>query len=203
MKSSLQNSSYGMLKLKRKILVQFNHHCDGKYILIWRNFFVISKVYAIVLWKNRKEKITHAHKHIKAKPKNGLTGKNLWQLRPCVRRNFSNFLFLQVSEMFGCQSSEFFWKKPEIFAKKFGKKFGNLSLEKNLDINQNCTSISKISKKLCKVWGFESKKPCFWVKKFGKSLEKFRNRVFQTFRNFLNFGNCSIQKFQKITKKWR
>ncbi len=52
-------------------------------------------------------------------------------VRPCVRQNFPNFSFLQVSEMFGCRSSEIFRKKP--------------------DINRNCTSISKISKQLLKV----------------------------------------------------
>jgi len=42
--------------------------------------------------------------------------------------------------------------------KNFGKKFKNLSLEKSSDINQKCTSISKISnpvlgsKTLEKVW---------------------------------------------------
>jgi len=112
------------------------------------------------------------------------------QVRPCVRRNFSNFLFLQVSEMFGCQSSEFFWKKPEIFAKKFGKKFGNLSLEKSLDINRNCKSISKISKKLCKVWVFESKNPVFG----SKSLEKFK-KVLVIVRK-LGFPN--VGKFRKL-----
>jgi hypothetical protein len=54
--------------------------------------------------------------------------------------------------MFGCQSLEIFWKKwnfqtRKILAKKFKNKFENLSSEKSLDINQNCVSILKISKK--------------------------------------------------------
>jgi len=35
------------------------------------------------------------------------------------------------------------------------------------------------------------------LENFGKSSEKFGNRVFQTFKNF---GNCSIPNFPKITK---
>jgi len=35
------------------------------------------------------------------------------ELRPCVRQNFPNFLFLWVSENFGCRSSEIFRKKLE------------------------------------------------------------------------------------------
>jgi len=59
--------------------------------------------------------------------------------------------------MFGCQNTVFFLEKNGIFelakffAKKFRKKFGNLSWEKSHNINQKFTSISKISKKLCKV----------------------------------------------------
>ncbi len=66
--------------------------------------------------------------------------------------------------MFGCQSLE-------------------KSLEKSLDINQNSTSILKISKNLHKVWVFESKKPVFG----SKSLEKVQKK----------FGNCSIPKITK------
>jgi len=129
------------------------------------------------------------------------------QIRPCFRRNFPNFLFSRVSEMFGCRSLKFFFGKNrnfwtrEIFTKKFGKKFRNLSSEKSLGINRSCTSISKISKKLWKVWVFESKNSVFASKsleKVRKSLEKFVNRVFRTFGNF---GNCSIPNFPKITKK--
>jgi hypothetical protein len=96
------------------------------------------------------------------------------------------------------KSSEKVWKF------KFGKKF---------DINQNCMSISKISKNYVKfellsqktlflgqkVWKkFGKSLEKVW-KKFGKSLEKvwkkFGNRVFQTFGNFGNFENCSIPNF--------
>jgi len=55
-------------------------------------------------------------------------------VRPCVRRNFPNFSFSRVSEMFGCRSSEIFGEKWNfrtrgIFAKKFGKKFGMQGLK--------------------------------------------------------------------------
>jgi hypothetical protein len=44
-------------------------------------------------------------------------------LRPCVRWNFSNFLFLRVSETFGCQSLEIFRKKTEFLnSQNFHKK---------------------------------------------------------------------------------
>jgi len=94
-------------------------------------------------------------------------------------------------------------------------KFLRKSLEKSSDINQNCTSISKISKNYEK-FEFLSQKSLFLGqkslflgqkslflgqkvrKKFGKSSEKFGNRVF---RMFENFGNCSIPNFPKITKK--
>ncbi len=68
----------------------------------------------------------------------------------------------------------------------FGKKFRNLSLEKSLDINQNCTSIMKILKKLYKVCVFESKNPVFE----SKSLEKVWKIRTQGFPN--------IRKFQKL-----
>ncbi len=51
---------------------------------------------------------------------------------------------------------------------------------------------------------FWVKKPSFWVKKLGKSLEKvqkkFRNRGFRTFGIYGKFGICSIPNFPKITK---
>jgi len=77
--------------------------------------------------------------------------------------------------------------------------FGNLSSEKSSEI------ISKISKKVYKVWVFESKNPVFGSKsleKVWKSSEKSGNWVFQMFGNFGNFGNCSFLNFLKITKKW-
>jgi hypothetical protein len=142
-------------------------------------------------------------------------------LRPCVRWKFPNFSFLRVSEMFGCWSSEFFWKKQnfqtrKIFAKKFGKKFGNLSLEKSLYINQYCMSILKILKKLCKVWIFESKNPVFGLKslemfwKVQKSSEKFGKvqKVQKSLENSeTGFSKCSeiseiiiFQTFPKLLK---
>jgi len=94
-------------------------------------------------------------------------------ISPCVWRNFPNLLFLRVSEMFGCWSSEIFQKKRNFWTReKFVKKFGNLSSEKSSDINQNCTSISKILKLLRKVWVFESKKPAFGSKSLEKRISK-------------------------------
>ncbi len=117
------------------------------------------------------------------------------KVRPCIRRNFPSSSFLRVSEMFGCRSSEFFWKKMEFlnslnFCKKVWKKVWKFMLFQKF---------WKTTKSL----SFWVKKPCFWVKKFGKSLEsseKFGNRVFQTFGNFRNFGNCSILNFPKLRK---
>jgi hypothetical protein len=61
----------------------------------------------------------------------------------------------------------------------FGKKFGNLSLEKSLDINQNCVSISKISKKKNYVkFEFLSQKTLFLGQKVGKKFGITGNRVF-------------------------
>ncbi len=71
------------------------------------------------------------------------------------------------------------------------------SLEKSSDINQNCMSILQIKKKNYVKFEFLSQKTLFLGQKVRKSLEKFGNRVFQTFRNF---GNCSIPKFQKLHK---
>jgi len=101
-----------------------------------------------------------------------------YRVRPCVRRNFLNFSFLRVSEKFGCQSSEIFWKKLEfsnsqnfrekvwkkVWKFKFGKKFGNYS----------------------KMYVFESKKPCFWVKKLDK------------LRKFWKLGFPNVRKFRKL-----
>ncbi len=123
-------------------------------------------------------------------------------VRPCVRQNFPNFLFLRVSEMFGCQSLEIFWEKTEFsnsrnfrkkVQKKFGKKFGYYS---KMYVN------FKFFEKLCKVWVFESKNLVFGSKsseEVWKKFGKFGNRVF---RMFGHFRNCSIPKFPKITKKW-
>jgi len=81
-----------------------------------------------------------------------------------------------------------FWTR-KIFAKKFGKKFRNLSSEKSLDINQNCTSISKILKNYVK-FEFLSQKKLFLGKKVWKCLETGFSKhseileifIFRTFR---------------------
>jgi len=51
-------------------------------------------------------------------------------VRPYVRRNFLNFSFLRVSEMFSCQISEIFWKNGIFELTKFSWK----SLEKSSEI---------------------------------------------------------------------
>ncbi len=53
---------------------------------------------------------------------------SIFKLRPCERRKFPNFSFLQVSELFGYRSLEFFWKTSKfakILQKIFGNKFGS------------------------------------------------------------------------------
>ncbi len=55
-------------------------------------------------------------------------------LRPCIRQNFPNFSFSRVWEMFGCRSSEIFWKKLEFlhsrhFLKKVRKKVWKFQLD--------------------------------------------------------------------------
>jgi len=137
-------------------------------------------------------------------------------LRPCVRQNFPNFLFSRVLKMFGCQSSEKFWKNwnfwtRKIFAKKFGK-----SLEKSSDINQNCTSILKILKKL---WKFEflSQKTLFLGQKVWKNSETgfpnirkfwklFYSKISENYEKMMlnsNFGNREkLVPTQKLTQKF-
>jgi len=130
-------------------------------------------------------------------------------LRPCIRRNFPNFLFSQVLEMFGCRSLKFFWKKwnfwtRKILAKKIGKKFGNLSLEKSLDINQNCSQFWKFQKNYVK-FEFLVKKPCFGWKSLKKVCEKFEKSseiskivLFRTFRKLRkNDFKLELRKSQK------
>ncbi len=76
-----------------------------------------------------------------------------------------------------------------------------------MDIIQKCTEISKISKKVRKVWDFESKNPVFGSKsseKFKKSLEK----VWQSSGSLeTGFSECSeiseivfFQTFEKLRK---
>jgi len=53
-------------------------------------------------------------------------------LRPCVRQDFLNFLFLWVSEKFGCWSLEIFWKKTEFLnSRNFRKKLKLWKSQKN------------------------------------------------------------------------
>jgi len=75
-------------------------------------------------------------------------------IRPCVRRNFPNFSFSRVSEMFSCRSSdsEIFQKKmeflnPRKFREKVLKKVRKFKFGKSSDIIRKCMSITKISNK--------------------------------------------------------
>jgi len=99
--------------------------------------------------------------------------------------------------MLGCQSSE----KVQKF--KFGKKVWILTeiVRQFQKFRKNYVKFEFLSQKnpvfgsksLEKVWKSWEKLGKVW-----KSSEKFRNRVF---RMFGNFGNSSIPKFPKITKK--
>jgi len=51
------------------------------------------------------------------------------KLRPCVRRNFPNFLISRASEMFGFQSLEIFQKKGIFKLAKFSQKISEKSSE--------------------------------------------------------------------------
>ena len=121
--------------------------------------------------------------------------------------------------MFGFRSSEIFWKYP-VFSnsRKISRKSSEKSSEKvrklkfgnNFVYYSNFTSNTKISKKLCKIWGFRSKTLEKSLEKFGKCSEKvwkkfgnFGYWFFRMFGNFQNFGNLEIPNFPKITKKWR
>ncbi len=106
--------------------------------------------------------------------------------------------------MFGCQKFGNFSEKNGIFEitkfsqKSSEKKFGNLKSKKSLDIKRNCTSISKISKKLCKVGVFESKKPVFGSKS-SESLEKFR----KVWKSSEKVWKVRKQGFQNVRKFWK
>jgi len=104
-------------------------------------------------------------------------------------------IFLEKNGIFELAklSQKFFWKK-----------FGNLSSEKSSDINQSCTTISKISKKLGKVWVYC--KQLAWVETFSASVI----RVGQIYSKFLSQktlflrqkvqkqGFPNVQKFRKL-----
>jgi len=118
-------------------------------------------------------------------------------------RTFRTFCFCKFRKCSAVEVWKFFGKKwnfwtREIFAKKFGKKFGNLSSEKSSDINWNCIPILKFQKNYVK-FEFLSQKTLFLGSKSVEKVWKVRKRVFQTLRNF---GNCSIPNFPKITKEW-
>jgi len=100
-----------------------------------------------------------------------------------IRRNFPNFSFSRVLEMFVCQSSEIFQKKPRIF--KLAK-----FLQKSLDINHNCT------KKLHKDWVFEVRKSL--ETGFSEHSEISEIVLFQTFQKLQkNDFKLELRKSQK------
>jgi len=119
-------------------------------------------------------------------------------LRPCVRRDFPNFLFLRVSEKFGCQSTEFFRKKPEfsnsqnfcekvqkkVWKFKFGKKFGYYS------------KMYGNFKKSMKSLSFWVKKPCFWVKSSENSKKVWKSSE----SSETGFSECSETGFSECSE---
>jgi len=130
-------------------------------------------------------------------------------------REFGKCSAVKVQKFFGKKRN--FWTR-KIFAKRFVKSselfvfatFGNFS-EKN--------GIFKLAKIFAKKFGYYSKmyvnfknfektmhslsflvkKPCFWVKKFGKSLGKF-GKVRK--HGFLNIRKLLYSELSKIMKKW-
>ncbi len=115
-------------------------------------------------------------------------------LRPCVRRNFTNFLFSRVSEMFGCWSLE----KPEFsnlryFCKKVRKKVRILT-----------KIVRQFWKKLLKVWIFKSKNPVFGSKSSEKIRKKFRKVWKSSETGFSKHSEISeivlFRTFQKLQK---
>jgi len=71
-----------------------------------------------------------------------------YQLRPCVRRKFPNFLFSRVSEIFGFRSSEIFWKKPEIWKFRTFRKLRKNDVLFELRKFENICSDSKTDPKV-------------------------------------------------------
>ncbi len=124
------------------------------------------------------------------------------QVRPWVRQNFPNFLFSRVSEMFSFQSLEFFLEKTGIFelakfSQKSWKEVWKFKFGKSFDINQNCMSVLKISKKLVKIWNLMKKNPVFEFWDFGsKSLEI----VWKKFRKVWKLFNSKLsENYKKMT----
>jgi len=139
-------------------------------------------------------------------------------LRPCVRRKFPNFHFLEFRKCSVFEVRKFFGKNRNfrtrgIFAKKFGKKFGNSSSVKCSVIIRKFRKFRKNDVKF-EVLGqknpvFRSKSSEKFGKKFGKSsvisekVRKFRKLVFpnvRKFRKFRKFGNSELsENFEKMT----
>jgi len=126
-----------------------------------------------------------------------------WQyffVRPCVRRKFPKFSFSRVWEKFDFRSSEIFRKKMEFlnsrnFRKKVRKKILKFKFGKKFRYYWNCRTISKILKKLCKVWVFWSINPVFG----SKSLVKVRKK----FGKVWKFWKQGFPNVQKIRKFWK
>ncbi len=113
-------------------------------------------------------------------------------LRACVRRKFLNFSFLQVSEMFGFRSSDFFLKKPNF---SNSRKFRENSSEISWEI------ISCFLSQKPLFLGQKDRKPLFWGQKQGflniRNLRKIHNLFYSELSlNYekmtlkSNFGNC-------------
>jgi len=65
--------------------------------------------------------------------------------------DFASFGKVRLSKFGNFSEKNRNFRTRKIFAKKFGKKFGNLSAVKSSDIFQKCMKIFKISKKVYKV----------------------------------------------------
>jgi len=126
------------------------------------------------------------------------TSGRAWNLRPCVRRNFPNFLFLRVSEKFGCRSLEIFRKKRNFWTRK------TFPIKK---LFENVHKFQKFWKKnvkfefLCQKTLFMGQK--VW-KKFRKNLEKVRKfwkLDFPNVQKFRKFWKLLFSKLSKIYEK--
>jgi hypothetical protein len=107
----------------------------------------------------------------------------IWIVRLCVRRNFPNFLFSQVLEMFGCRSLEIFQKKTE---------FSN---------SQNfCKNVwKKVQENFVKVWkqGFPNIQK-FWKLFYSENSKNYKKMMLNS-----NFGNRKkLVPTQNLTQKF-
>jgi len=106
------------------------------------------------------------------------------------------FVFASFGNVWLSKFKIFFGKKRNFWTRKiFAKKFGNLSSEKSSDISQNCTWISKISKKLLK-FEFLSQKTLF----LGQKVRKLWKQGFPNIQKFWKlFYSKLSENYKKMT----